>query len=67
MALPASGPISMSQVRTELQNDGKTTDLRLSFLGSMSGSGANRTSGYTPINQSSLTKPSSTFPASISE
>jgi hypothetical protein len=67
MALPASGPISMSMVRTELQNDGKTSDLRLSFLGSMSGSGANRTSGYTPINQSSLTKPSSLFPASISE
>jgi hypothetical protein len=67
MALPASGPISMSMIRTELQNDGKTSDLRLSFLGSMSGSGANRTSGFTPINQSSLTKPSSPFPASISE
>jgi len=67
MALPASGPISMSQVRTELQNDGKTTDLRLSFLGSMSGSGANRTSGYVPLNQSSLTQPSELFPASLSE
>ena len=67
MALPASGPISMSQVRTELQNDGKTSDLSLTFLGSMSGSGANRTSGFTPINQSSLTKPSSLLPASISE
>jgi hypothetical protein len=33
----------------------------------MSGSGANRTSGYTPINQSSLTKPSSLLPASIGE
>jgi hypothetical protein len=67
MALPASGPISMSQVRTELQNDGKTSDLSLTFLGSMSGSGANRTSGFTPINQSSLTKPSSLLPASLSE
>ena len=67
MALPASGPISMSMIRTELQNGGKTSDLRLSFLGSMSGSGANRTSGYTPINQSSLTKPSSLLPASIGE
>jgi hypothetical protein len=67
MALPASGPISMSMIRTELQNGGKTTDLSLTFLGSMSGSGANRTSGYTPINQSSLTKPSSPLPASISE
>jgi len=67
MALPASGPISMSMIRTELQNGGKTSDLSLTFLGSMSGSGANRTSGYTPINQSSLTKPSSLLPASISE
>jgi hypothetical protein len=67
MALPASGLISMSMVRTELQNDGKTSDLRLSFLGSMSGSGATRTSGYVPINQSSLTKPSSLLPASLSE
>jgi hypothetical protein len=67
MALPASGPISMSMIRTELQNGGKTTDLSLTFLGSMSGSGANRTSGYTPINQSSLTKPSSLLPASIGE
>jgi hypothetical protein len=57
----------MSQVRTELQNDGKTTDLRLSFLGSMSGSGANRTSGYVPLNQSSLTQPSELYPASLSE
>jgi hypothetical protein len=54
-------------IRTELQNDGKTSDLSLTFLGSMSGSGANRTSGFTPINQSSLTKPSSPLPASISE
>jgi hypothetical protein len=67
MALPASGPISMSMIRTELQNGGKTTDLSLTFLGSMSGSGANRTSGYTPINQSSLTKPSSLLPASVGE
>jgi hypothetical protein len=67
MALPASGPISMSQVRTELQNDGKSTDLSLHFLGSMSGSGANRTSGYTPLNQSSLTKPSIVPPSSLSE
>ena len=67
MALPSSGPISMSEIRAELLNDGKTSDLRLSFLGSLSGSGANRTSGYTPINQSSLSKPSSLFPASVGE
>lgn len=67
MALPASGPISMSMIRTELQNDGTTSNLRLAYLGSMSGSGASRTSGYVPINRFSPTKPADGFPANIGE
>jgi len=67
MALPASGPVSMSMIRTELENTGITSNLSLTLLGSMSGSGATRTSGYTPINQSSTNKPSPPFPASIGE
>ena len=67
MALPASGPISMSMIRTELDNGGVTSNLSLTLLGSMSGSGATRTSGYVALNQSSTNKPSPSFPASIGE
>jgi hypothetical protein len=57
----------MSQVRTELTNGGVTSNLSLTLLGSMSGSGATRTSGYVALNQGSTNKPSSPFPASIGE
>ena len=67
MALPASGPIGMSAIRTEIDNAGKASNLSLTLLGSMSGSGATRTSGYVALNQSSTNKPSPPFPASIGE
>jgi len=67
MALPASGPISMSQVMTELQNTGTSTNVRLSYMGSLSGSGTVTSSGYVPINRFSTSKPLDAFPQQLSE
>jgi len=68
MPLPASGPISMSMLRTELQNDGKTTNYELSKIGGLIGSGTTTGSGYVPINRSSTSKPDdNTIPSQISE
>jgi hypothetical protein len=68
MALPASGPISMSMLRTELLNEGKTTNYELSKIGGLIGSGTNTGSGYVPINRSSTSKPDdNTIPSQISE
>ena len=66
MALPASGQISIGDIRTELSNTG-TNDFRLSYAGTPASSGATRTSGYVPINQNSATKPDPASPYSISE
>lgn len=68
MALPASGPISMSMLRTELQNDGKSSDFELSKVGCLLGSDLNTGSGYVPLNRSSPTKPTDdVVPSQISE
>lgn len=55
MALPSSGQISISDVRTELLNTGKTTDYRLGFAGAPYALA--RDAGYVPANQSSTNKP----------
>lgn len=68
MALPASGPISMSMLRTELQNEGKSSDFELSKIGCLLGSDVNTGSGYVPLNRSSATKPTDdVVPSQISE
>jgi hypothetical protein len=64
MALPASGPISMSMVRTELENTGTTSNVGLSQLGSIT---VVREAGFVPINQNSTSKPNLTSPYQISE
>jgi hypothetical protein len=54
MALPSSGPISMNDVMTELQNTGTTSNIKLAWMGQMNG---NREQGFTTVNQNSTTKP----------
>jgi hypothetical protein len=58
MALPSSGTISASAIRTELQNTGKTNDFRLSYYGAPYALA--RDAGYVPVNQSSPSKPNTT-------
>lgn len=68
MALPASGQIAMSDLRTELQNGGKTSDFELSKVGCLLGSDVNTGSGYVPVNRSAPTKPTDdVVPSAISE
>lgn len=63
MALPATGnPLSISQIRAELSNTGKSTDVSLRFLGNYE-----YASFYVPINQSSTNKPDLTNPFRIAE
>ena len=64
MAIPASGSLAMSTIRSELQNTG-TSSFRLAFAGQQSG--ATIGSGYVPLNQSSSSKPNDNSPYSISE
>lgn len=64
MAIPASGPVSMSMIRTELENTG-TSNFSLQYAGYTQE--ISRTSGYTPLNQNSSTKPNTTSPFQISE
>lgn len=66
MALPASGQISIGDIRTELSNTG-TNNFRLSYAGTPASSGATRSSGYVPINQNSTTKPNPASPYNVSE
>jgi hypothetical protein len=68
MALPASGPISMSMLITELQNEGLTSNIELSKIGALLGSDTNRSSGYVPVNRSAPIKPTDdVVPSAISE
>lgn len=68
MALPASGPISMSMLITELQNEGLTSNIELSKIGTLLGSDTNTGSGYVPVNRSAPTKPTDdVVPSAISE
>lgn len=65
MALPASGQISVSQIRTEFQQTGRNN---YSFSEQMlTGYAFGTNDGYTPINIASPNQPSSTNPDSISE
>jgi hypothetical protein len=58
----------MSMLRTELQNDGKTSDFELSKVGCLLGSDVNTGSGYVPVNRSASTKPTDdVVPSQISE
>ena len=56
MALPGSGQISFNDILTELQNTGKTSDVKADFLGCLNG---NRDYGFTTVNQNSTSKPGS--------
>lgn len=68
MALPASGPISMSMLITELQNTGLTSNIALSKIGALLGSETDTGSGYVPVNRSAPTKPTDdVIPSAISE
>lgn len=68
MALPASGPISMSMLMTELENTGRTSNIELSKIGSLLGSDTNTGSGYVPVNRSAPTKPTDdVVPSAVSE
>lgn len=68
MALPASGPISMSMLMTELENTGLTSNIELSKIGSLLGSDTNTGSGYVPVNRSAPTKPTDdVVPSAVSE
>ena len=68
MALPASGPISMSMLITELENTGLTSNIFLSKIGALLGSETNTGSGYVPVNRSAPTKPTDdVVPSAISE
>lgn len=68
MALPASGQMALSDLRTELQNGGKTSDFELSKIGCLLGSDVNTGSGYVPLNRSSPTKPTDdVVPSAVSE
>jgi hypothetical protein len=68
MALPASGPISMSMLITELENTGLTSNIELSKIGALLGSDTNRSSGYVPVNRSAPIKPTDdVVPSAVSE
>jgi hypothetical protein len=55
-------------LRTELQNDGKTSNFELSKVGCLLGSDVNTGSGYVPVNRSASTKPTDdVVPSQISE
>ena len=62
MALPSSGQISVSDIRTELSNTGKTNNYNLAFAGAPYGLA--RDVGYVPLNQSSTSKPNTSAAAS---
>jgi hypothetical protein len=64
MPLPASGTISIGDIRTELLNSG-TSNYRLSYAGQYNGS--IKTSGYVPINRASTSKPNDSAAYAISE
>jgi hypothetical protein len=64
MALPASGTISIGDIRNELLNTG-TNNYRLSYAGQYNGSV--KTSGYVPINRASTSKPNDASAYAISE
>lgn len=64
MPLPASGQVSIGDIRTELQNGG-TSSYRLSYAGQQNG--AVKTSGYVPLNKSSSSKPNTSSPFAVSE
>lgn len=65
MALPSSGQISVSQIRTELTSSGRNN---YSFSEQMEPSfAAGANSGMTPVNQSSTSKPNPTNSDPISE
>jgi len=57
MAMPSSGPISMSQINTEL---GRSSNAQISLDSAENG-------GYATINQCSVSKPVLTNPAKLSE
>jgi hypothetical protein len=62
MALPGAGnPLSVSQIRSEIQNTGKSNDFSMRFVGGYV------SSTYVPMNQSSTSKPNLTSSFSISE
>lgn len=63
MALPASGQISIGGIRTELSNTG-TNNFSLVRAGA---NGVSRGEGYTPLNQSSTSKPNFTAPYGMNE
>lgn len=68
MALPSSGPISMSMIMTELKNSGSSgvlNNTRLYYIGQVAG--GPREEGYTPINQNSTYRPTASNPVSMSE
>jgi hypothetical protein len=62
MALPASGQLSIGDIRSELQNTGKAN-----FKLSLAGNPSTRNEGFTPKNQNSSPKPNATSPYAISE
>jgi hypothetical protein len=62
MALPSSGQISLSSIRTELLNTG-TNNFSLKNAGGYTG----RDTPYVPVNQSSFGKPNTTSPYQASE
>jgi hypothetical protein len=64
MALPASGTLSIGNIRSELLNTG-TNSFRLSNAGQYNGS--IKTSGYVPINRASSSKPNDSAAYAISE
>lgn len=65
MALPSSGQISVSSIRTEFDQAGRTP---YSFSHQMDPTfAAGSNAGYTPVNQKSTSKPSTTDPDNISE
>lgn len=65
MSLPASGQISISDIRTELQNTG-TTNFSLAKAGQIS-IYVNKDDGFVPINRASAVQPGRTNPYQISE
>ena len=66
MAIPASGAIGISTIRSELDNGG-TSSFSLARAGMPYNGYAVRGDGYTPVNQSSTSKPNTTAPYGINE
>lgn len=68
MSIPSSGQVSMGDIRTELSNTG-TSDFSLQKAGRPTTGvpGTFQNPVYTPINQSSTTKPNDAAPYAISE